>query len=92
MYKIGKKLGGEKGYVWYLIPIYNLALLMENSNVNLLWLITLFIPFVNIIVIGYIWGQISKNLGKNPWIWGIFCLFLPFLAIPILAFGSSRKV
>jgi len=51
------------------------------------WLIGLFIPYVNIIVYGILWGKIAKKLGRNPWLFG---MTIPVFAnIPALFLKSE---
>lgn len=91
LYKIGKKLGSTESYWMYWIPIYNIWLLMRPIGLSGWLLLAIFVPFISFIAIGYIYGQIAKNLGKNAWLYGITILLLGF-PILILAFDSSKKI
>lgn len=78
LYEVGKRLGVYKSYQWYLIPIYNLWLIMKKINLHPLLLALFAVPLVNIIAYGYITGKMAKSLGKNEWLYGILIAILPF--------------
>lgn len=37
----------------------------------------------------YIWGNIARRLGKNPWLWGILTPILFGIPIFVMAFDNS---
>ena len=49
----------------------------------------MFIPLVNVVVDIIIYLDIANNFGKGV-AFGIGLIFLPFIFIPILAFGDAR--
>ena len=74
---------------WFFIPIYNIYLFLEVTGMSKKWLIGLFIPYVNIIVYGVLWGKIAKKLGRNPWLFGVT---IPVFAnIPALFLKSEDE-
>jgi len=87
--KISKTLGKSTNILWFFIPFYNLYLLLKVTDMNKLLLIGLFIPYINILIYGYIWGRISTKLNKNPWLYGITTPI--FINVPalILAYTST---
>lgn len=47
------------------IPIYNLVILMKIINRPRWWVLLLFIPIINLIVIPVVWVEIIRSFGKN---------------------------
>jgi signal peptidase I len=47
------------------IPIYNLVILMKIINRPRWWVILLFIPIINLIMIPVIWVETIRSFGKN---------------------------
>ncbi len=52
------------------------------------WLVLYFVPIVNIVIEILIALGIARNFGKGTG-FGAGIIFLPFIFIPILAFGSA---
>ncbi len=78
---------GKPGWA-SIIPIYNIVVLLEIVNKPIWWIILFFIPFVNIIIAFIIWHEVAKSFGKDiTYTFGLF--FLPFIFVPILAFGDA---
>ena len=83
---IFKKAGRE----WWeaLIPFYNIYVLTIIVGQPWWMLIGFFIPIVNYIVCAYLYYHLSKRFGFDiPFTIGLF--FLPFIFLPILAFGDA---
>jgi len=86
---------GEPGWA-IIIPIYNIIVLLRIAGKPWWWIFMLFIgiiPFVGwIIAIVYnvlFMHGISTNFGKDSG-FTVGLVLLPFVFIPILAFGSSE--
>ncbi|MFH0894577.1 MAG: DUF5684 domain-containing protein [Bacteroidota bacterium] len=80
---------GQPGWA-VLIPIYNFYVMLQVAKKPGWWLvIMLLVPFVNIIFMLMALYAICVNFGKDA---GFFIgvLLLPFIFIPILAFGSAK--
>jgi hypothetical protein len=87
---VGKKFNvGSFGL--FCVPIYNLYLLTQCAQIQPLWILAFFVPFLNLVAVGYLWGTIAVRLGKDFWLWAILCgLFsIPVL---ILALDESTPV
>ncbi|MFN8262055.1 MAG: DUF5684 domain-containing protein [Chitinophagales bacterium] len=81
---------GRKGWEC-LIPFYNLYVQLQITKQPTIWLLFFLIPFVNIYFgIKHVHG-LSLAFGKDVG-FTIGLLFLPFIFIPILAFGSAHYV
>lgn len=72
-----------------IIPIYNFILLLEIAGKPIWWIILLFIPFVNLIVVILIYIEVAKKFGKGAG-FGLGLAFLGFIFFPILGFGDAQ--
>lgn len=72
-----------------LIPIYNMIVLLEIVGRPWWWLLLMFIPFVNFIIIIMTFLDLARVFGKGTG-FGIGLLLLTIIFLPILAFGSAR--
>ena len=81
------KKAGKPGWA-AIIPIYNLVVLLEIIKKPIWWIILLFIPFVNFIIMIIMLHNLSKVFGKDVG-FTLGLLFLPFIFYPILAFGKA---
>ena len=61
------KLCGYKSYLSF-IPIYNAIILMKIINRPWWWVILLFIPIINLLIIPVIWVETIRSFGKNKFI------------------------
>lgn len=71
-----------------IIPIYNYIVLLQIVGRPIWWIILLFVPFVNFIVVIVIYMDLAKSFGKDSG-YGCAMLILPFIFLPLLAFGDS---
>lgn len=72
-----------------LIPIYNLYLIVKIAGRPGWWTVLGFIPLVNIVIWIIVALDIAKAFGKGTG-FGIVLILFPFIAVPILAFGSAK--
>lgn len=79
---------GQPGWA-AIIPILNLYFFCKVAGRPGWWLILMFIPLVNFIIIIILCIDIAKAFGKGVG-FGIGLIFLPFIFYPILAFGSAQ--
>jgi len=82
--------GGQKGWC-AIIPILNIVVLIKLVHKELWWIILFLIPCVNIIAVIVIYFNVAKAFGKGAG-YGIGTIILPWIFIPILAFGKSQYV
>ena len=87
MWKIFAK-AGKPGWA-AIIPIYNIIVLLQIIGKPLWWIILLIIPFVNVIFSIWAWNLVAKSFGKSEG-FTVGIIFLPFIFIPILGFGSAE--
>jgi magnesium-transporting ATPase (P-type) len=86
MWKIFTK-AGQPGWA-SIIPIYNAIVLLQIVNKPIWWIVLLFIPFVNFVVIIMIYHALSKAFGKGVE-YTLGLIFLNIIFFPMLAFGSA---
>ena len=79
---------GQPGWA-ALIPIVNVYFLCKVAGRPGWWLILMFIPLVNFIILIILDIDIAKNFGKGVG-FGIGLLLLPFIFFPVLGFGSAQ--
>jgi len=78
---------GQPGWA-AIIPIYNFWILLKVAGKPGWWIVLLFIPLVNFVVIFMIAIAIARNFGKGVG-FGIGLVFLSFIFYPILAFTDA---
>lgn len=86
MWKIFKK-AGKKGWE-AVIPIYNLIVLLEITNLPKWYVLLLFIPFINIYILFKIYIELAHAFGKST-MYGVLMVFFNFICLPILAFSKN---
>lgn len=87
MWKVFSK-AGQPGWA-ILIPIYNMYVLCKIAGRPGWWVILMFIPLVNFIIIIILCIDIAKSFGKGAG-FGIGLLLLPIIFYPVLGFGSAQ--
>lgn len=81
---------GQPGWA-AIIPIYNIIVFMEIIGKPWWWLILWIIPYLGIIWTIWGWNLMVKSFGKSEG-YTLACLLLPFIFIPMLAFGDSKYI
>ncbi|GAC1400860.1 MAG: hypothetical protein NVSMB52_14580 [Chloroflexota bacterium] len=72
-----------------IIPFYNYYVMLKLIGKPGWWLVGFFIPFVNIVLLGYVLYMIPKTFGKSTG----FCaasIIVSFITYPMLAFGNDQ--
>jgi len=79
---------GKPGWA-SIVPIYGTIVYMEIINKPAIWVLYLFIPFVNIYfgILSVI--ELAKVFGKDTG-FAVGIIFLPFIFLPMLAFGDAQ--
>ena len=91
LFSIAQKVRHKYAW-WAFIPILNLYQTVELAGKAWYWFIFMFIPFVNIVAFAWIWADIARARGKEPyWLWGILMLvpFVNYLVLLYLALGKA---
>jgi hypothetical protein len=79
---------GEPGWA-AIVPIFNAVVMVKIAGKPIWWVLLLFIPLVNFIVSIILMIELAKAFGKGAG-FGIGMVFLPFIFLPMLAFGSAQ--
>jgi len=72
-----------------LVPIYNVWVMLKIADRPGWWLILLFIPLVNLVVVALISISIANRFGKGTG-FGLGLTFLGLIFYPILGFGDAK--
>ncbi len=87
MWKVFEK-AGKPGWA-AIVPIYNAIVILEIVGRPTWWILLMFIPCLSIIFSIIVMIDLAKSFGKDA-LFGIGLIFLSFIFIPILGFGSAR--
>ena len=75
---------------WYgIIPIFNYCVIAKQSGKDWWWGLLPLVPCIGIIFLIILWNELSKLFGKGVG-YTIGIIFLPFIFLPMLAFGSAE--
>lgn len=81
---------GKPGWA-AIVPIYNLIVWLEIVNKPIWWIILLFIPIVNFIILIILVHRLSLSFGQGVG-FTILLLLVGFIGFPVLAFGDYKYV
>lgn len=81
---------GQPGWA-SLIPFYNFYVMFEIACGNGLLFLLMLIPAANLVVQIILYVKLSQSFGYSA-AFAIGLIFLPFIFLPILAFGNSRYI
>jgi hypothetical protein len=81
---------GQPGWA-AIIPIYNVIVLLQICGRPIWWIILFLIPIVSIVVSIIVYLDLAKAFGKSVG-FGVGLILLPFVFMPILAFGDAQYV
>ena len=81
---------GFKGYE-ILIPGHSLVIMLQIGKKPIWWFFLFLIPIANIVFYIMMLHAISVNFGKGVG-FTLGLIFLPFIFVPILGFGSAEYV
>lgn len=87
MWKTFEK-AGQPGWAC-IIPFYNVYILLKIAGKPGWWLLLLFVPLANIVILFMVGIEIASRFGKGSG-FGIGLTFLPFIFYPILGFGDAQ--
>jgi len=72
-----------------IVPFYNWYIILKIASKPGWWLILLFIPLVNLVIIIITYLKLAENFGKGAG-FAVGLFFLPFIFFPILAFSDAQ--
>ncbi len=79
---------GQPGWAC-IIPIYNIYIMTKIAGKPGYWTLLIFIPFVNFVIIVWLYNMISKSFGKDEG-FTAGLIILGFIFWPILGYGSAK--
>lgn len=79
---------GKPGWAC-LVPFYNRIVLLEIVGKPWWWILLMFVPLLNIIIIIWVFNLLAKSFGKSEG-FTIGLILLSPIFLPILAFGDSE--
>ncbi|MBB4802618.1 signal peptidase I [Flavobacterium nitrogenifigens] len=82
------------------VPIYNLIILMKIINRPIWWVLLLFIPIINLLMIPVVWVETVKSFGKDSrqdtilvlLTFGFYITFLNYNSPEKLVYSSNRDL
>jgi len=80
---------GKPGWA-VLLPFYNILVMLEIIGKPWWWLLLMIIPYIGGIWAIWSFNLFIKSFGKTEG-YTIGCLFLPFIFLPMLAFGNDTE-
>lgn len=87
MWRVFEK-AGQPGWAC-LVPIYNMILLVRMAGKPDIWILYMFIPFVNFVISILLTVEIARKFGQGTG-FAVGMIFLPWIFYPILGFGDAR--
>lgn len=81
---------GQPGWA-SLIPIYSFIVLLKIVGKPWWWILLMFIPVVNIVILILTYHNLSLSFGKDVG-FTIGLILLGFILLPILAFGDAKYI
>ena len=81
---------GKPGWA-AIVPIYNIVVYLRMVNRPVWWIVLLFIPVVNLIIMIVLVNDLAASFGKGVG-WTLGLMFLGIIFVPLLAFGSDPFV
>lgn len=79
---------GKPGWA-AIIPIYNFVVLCEIAGKPGWWVVLLFVPVVNFVILIVLSIAVAKKFGKGTG-YGLGLAFLGIIFYPMLGFGDAR--
>ena len=81
---------GQPGWA-AIVPIYNLIVLCKIIGKPTWWVVLVFIPIVNYVILIMMIHGLSKSFGKGAG-YTVGLLFLGIIFYPMLAFGDAQYI
>jgi len=81
---------GQPGWA-AIVPIYNVIVMLQIVGRPVWWILLMLIPVVNLVIAILVIVELAAVFGKGAG-FAIGILFLGFIFVPILGFGSATYV
>ena len=79
---------GKPGWA-AIVPIYNIIVLLQIAGKPVWWIILMFIPLVNLVIVILTYAGVAKNFGKGVG-FALGLIFLSPIFFPILAWSDAQ--
>jgi hypothetical protein len=86
-YSLSKKLNIENSWFAF-VPILNVINIFQIAQVSLWWIVGLFIPIVNVIIVIILAIKVNHGISVRTghgWWWTVGLIFFSFIMFPITA-------
>lgn len=92
LYTIGKKTNTPNEWMAW-VPIVNVFYMLQIARLPLWWFLGILIPFLNLIVIIYVWVKIAEMQNRGV-LWGVLMIISPvnLVLLWFLAFAEAPAV
>lgn len=92
LYTIGKKTNTPNEWMAW-VPIVNVFYMLQIARLSLWWFLGFLIPFLNLVVIIYVWIKIAEMRHRGA-LWGILMIVSPvnLVLLWFLAFTEAPAV
>ncbi|MCC6484336.1 MAG: hypothetical protein IT209_05755 [Armatimonadetes bacterium] len=80
IYVVATKTSTDNEWMAF-IPLLQLYLVCEIADKNLLWLVGLLLPVINILVWALLWMEIARSMDKPDWLGAL--MIVPLLDIGV---------
>jgi hypothetical protein len=78
---------GEPGWA-AIVPIYNAIILLKIAGKPIWWIVLMFVPLLNIVILFLVDDAVAKRFGKSTG-FAIVMLIFPYVGYPMLGFSKT---
>ncbi len=79
---------GKPGWA-AIVPIYNIIIMLEIVGKPTWWVVLIFVPLVNLVILIILYHQMSLSFGRGVGM-TVLLILLPFVGWPMLGFGDAQ--
>lgn len=90
LFKVFEKAGKEPTWAGF-VPVYNLLVWLRVIHKPWWWILILIVPGVNFVLLAAMHVELVRAFGMRTWKDYLMAIFLPFLALGLIAFKSDIK-
>ena len=87
-YRVAQKAGCQSTAWYAYVPLMNIILMCQMARKPAWWFVFFLIPFVNVIVMAYLWAETAKYIGQ-PSFWG-WLMLLPVVNMISTSLSSDQ--
>ena len=79
---------GKPGWL-SLVPLYNIVVLFDITNMGVVFILALLLPGFNLMVYMLLCGRLAEVFGRGRW-FAVGMFFFPMFFLPVLGFDGSK--